>query len=217
MLEQLHLSLIVTTNDSDTPRQRLVKLNHDHLNSQGSKTLFCSSILNELPINYETKSKYDELAYEMEKAAHETIPKRNRPQPGWFKEDEHKLNSLIEKRNSASSLKISGSTRSSSQRLRKIRKLKSAINTAKNKWISDTCYTLNESASSRIGTKKCWDTARVLKNKLNKPERSTGRMMRKEDGTRRKSNEEKAQVFREHFKKLYERVPMYDGSVLELL
>ena len=42
-------------------------------------------------------------------------------------------------------------------------------------------------------------------------------MVRKEAGSRCKSNEENAQVFREHFKKLAERVPMYDKSVLELL
>ena len=101
----------------------------------------------------------------MEKAAHDTISKRNRPQPGWFKGDEHKLKSLIEKRNSALSLKISRPTRSSSQRSGKIRKeLKSAINTAKNKWISRICNKLNESASSEKGTKECWDKVRALKN-----------------------------------------------------
>ena len=41
-------------------------------------------------------------------------------------------------------------------------------------------------------------------------------MMRKEDGTRSKSSEENAQVFKEHFKNLYERVPTSDRSVLEL-
>ena len=58
----------------------------------------------------------------MEKAAHETLPKRNSLQPGWFKQNEVSLKSLIEKRYSALSLKISRPTRSSSQRLRKIRK-----------------------------------------------------------------------------------------------
>ena len=43
----------------------------------------------------------------MEKAAHETLPKRNSLQPGWFKQNEVSLKSLIEKRNSALSLKIS--------------------------------------------------------------------------------------------------------------
>ena len=42
------------------PRQKLAKLNHDYLNSQDSKTLFCQSILNELPTNRETNYKYDE-------------------------------------------------------------------------------------------------------------------------------------------------------------
>ena len=41
--------------------------------------------------------------------------------------------------------------------------------------------------------------------------------MRKEKGTRCKSSEENAQVSEEHFKKLYERIPIYYRSVLELL
>ena len=45
----------------------------------------------------------------------------NRPQPGWFKQNKVNLKSLIEKRNSALLLKISRPTRSSSQRLRKIK------------------------------------------------------------------------------------------------
>ena len=68
-----------------TPRQKYAKLTHDYLNSKDSKTLFCQSILNELPINHETNYKYDELAHTMEKAIHVTLPKRNRPQPVWFK------------------------------------------------------------------------------------------------------------------------------------
>ena len=41
--------------------------------------------------------------------------------------------------------------------------------------------------------------------------------MRKEGVTRCKSSEKNAQVFKEHFKKLYEHVPIYDRSVLALL
>ena len=41
--------------------------------------------------------------------------------------------------------------------------------------------------------------------------------MRKEDGTYCKSSEENAQVFQDHLKKLFECVPVYDRSVLELL
>ena len=154
----------------------------------------------------------------MEKAAHETLPKRNRPQPGWFKQNEVRLKSLTKKRNSALSLKSSRPTRSSSQRLRKIGKeLKSAINKAKNKWITTTCDKLNKYASSRKGTKECWDTVTILKKGLHKPETSNEKMMRKEGSTRCKSSEENAQFFKEHFKKLYEHVSICDRSVLELL
>ena len=47
----------------------------------------------------------------MKKAAHETLPKRNCPQSSCFKQNEVSLKSLIEKRNSDLSLKISGLTR----------------------------------------------------------------------------------------------------------
>ena len=40
-----------------TPRRKLAKLNHNYLNSLDSKTLFCQSILNELPINHEANYK----------------------------------------------------------------------------------------------------------------------------------------------------------------
>ena len=135
-----------------------------------------------------------------------------------FQQKEVSLKSLIEKRNSDLSLKMSGLTRSSSQRLRKIRKeLKSAINTVKNKWITTTSDKLNESASSRKGTKECQDTVRILRNGLLKPKTSNEKMVRNQDGTRCKSNQENAQFFIEHFRKLYERVPIYDRSILELL
>ena len=61
-------------------------------------------LLNELPINHETKSKYDALAYAMEKTAHKTIPNRNRLQPGCLKRMKIVMNKN-EKRNSDLSLK----------------------------------------------------------------------------------------------------------------
>ena len=88
------------------PRQKLAKQNHYYLNSQDAKTLFCQSILNELPINHETSYNYADLAHALEKAAHETLSKLNRQQPQGFKQNEVSLKSLIEKRNSALSLKI---------------------------------------------------------------------------------------------------------------
>ena len=52
---------------------------------------------------------------------------------------------------------------------------------------------------------------------LNMPEKSIEIMLWKEDGRRCKSSEENAQVFRKHFKKLYELVPMYDKIVVKIV
>ena len=41
------------------------------------------------------------------------------------------------------------------------KELKSSINRARNKWISIICNKLNESALSRKGLKKYWDTVSV--------------------------------------------------------
>ena len=91
-----------------TSRQKLAKLNHNYPNIQDSL------ILKKLSINHETNYKYDELGHVIKNAAHETLPKRNCPQSSCFKQNEVSLKSLIEKRNSDLSLKISGLTRSSS-------------------------------------------------------------------------------------------------------
>ena len=42
-------------------------------------------------------------------------------------------------------------------------------------------------------------------------------MMKKSDGSKCVNAEENAEVFREHFQKLYEREPIYDHTVIELL
>ena len=42
-------------------------------------------------------------------------------------------------------------------------------------------------------------------------------MMKKSDGTKCASPEENAEVFREHFNKLYDREPVFDPTVIDLL
>ena len=85
------------------------------------------------------------------------------------------------------------------------------------KWSTTICDKRNRSAFSWKRTKECWNTVRIPKNGLRKSETSNKKMMRKEDVSRCKSREEIVQVFKEHFRKQYERVPIYDRSVLELL
>ena len=121
----------------------------------------------------------------MGKAAHDTLAKRKRPSPGWFKANEDKLLSLIDVRNKALSAKIQRPTRNSIKRLRQARwALKIEIARAKNRWITDICSNINESTASKHGTKQSWDSIKLLQKGLQKPKPPTERMMCKEDGTK---------------------------------
>jgi len=189
-----------------------------YLLDHNPKNQYCQSVLNHFTTNHDPNNNYTKLVGAMTKAEEESIPKLNRPQPGWFKTDETNLTSLIEKRNTAMSLKITRTIRSSVQRLRKAQKeLKTAINRAKSKWITEMCSTLNESAASQRGTKECWDTVTKLKKGLQKPKASAERMMRKDYGSKCTNSAENAEVFQEHFSKLYEHNPVFDETVLNTI
>ena len=90
-----------------------------------------------------------------------------------------------------------------------------AIARAKEKWILQRLDALNSTATSTKGTKICWDTIKSLKNGLKKPNPVKEKMMTKPDGTKCKSSEENADVFRNHFDKLYNREPTFDPEVLD--
>ena len=151
----------------------------------------------------------------MKLAALTTLPKTFRPQPGWFSSNQARLNRLIEERNIAVALKIKRPTRNSAQRLRKARKeLKAEIARSKNNWILNICEDINNPVSA---SKIHWEKVKVLRKGLDKPKISHEKMMKKPDGSKCVNAEENAEVFREHFHKLYEREPTYDPTVIELL
>ena len=158
------------------------------------------------------------LMSSIKKAAHDTLPKRKRPSPGWFKSNEEKLQLLISERNKALSAKIRRPTRRSIKRLREARRsLKIEISRSKNCWISDVCSDINESTASKRGTKSSWDKLKLLQKGLQKPKPTCERMMCKEDGSKYITSKENADVFKRHFEKLYRREPSYDRTVLDLL
>ena len=173
------------------------------------------SKVDELYRESEETDSYSKLERAMELAALTTLPKTTRPQPGWFSSNQVRLNSLIEERNAAVALKIRKPTRSTVQRLRKVRKeLKAEIARSKNNWVLNICRDINNPTPTG---KICWDKVKLLRKGLDKPKISSEKMMKKSDGSKCVSAEENAEVFREHFQKLYEREPMYDPTVIELL
>ena len=66
-------------------------------------------------------------------------------------------------------------------------------------------------------TKICWEKVKILRKGLDKPKPSAIKMMKKHDGSKCVSAEENAEVFRQHFHKLYEREPVFDPTVIDLL
>lgn len=78
------------------------------------------------------------------------------------------------------------------------------------------CNKLNESCASRKCTKVCWDSINQLKS-FTKQKSSAERKITKEDGSKAKTSEENADVFRVHFEKLYNRKPEFDPTIIESL
>ena len=78
-------------------------------------------------------------------------------------------------------------------------------------------FEVNNSTVSQRGTKVSWDKVKLLQKGLHKPKPQSERMMCKEDGTRCVNAQENANVFKNHFKKLYGKVPSYDASVINLI
>ena len=194
------------------PRQKVLCLDHAKLLENDTRERFCQSVSNKLN-NLESPN-YSNLAKAINDSSLELLPKKSKPQPGWFQANESKLSSLIEARNQALDNCFKKRTRSSSKRLQAARQaLKKAVKTAKNQWIDSHCNTLNK----HLGTKSAWDALKSLKKGLTVTKPTATRKMRKSDGTYCINAQENASVFRDHFENLYNRHPYFDPSVLDSL
>ena len=195
------------------PRQKTMILDHSRLVENNIREQFCQSVSNKL--NDIELPSYVNLANAINESSLELLPKKSKPQPGWFQANEKKLSSLIEARNLALDNCFNKKrTRSSSKRLQTARQaLKKAVKTAKNQWIDSHCNTLNKHS----GTKSAWDALNSLKRGLTLTKPTATRKMKKPDGTLCINAQENASVFREHFEKLYDRNPRFDPTVLDSL
>ena len=199
-----------------SPRQRLLHLNYNVLSDKTTSANFCNEVYEKYCTLPEDTPRYSRLAESTQHASLHLLPKQPKPQPGWFQASEDKLLPLIEERNRAMELVFTRRLRSNTMRLKNARKLlKSAVSKAKNDWILSQCHTMND--ISTRGTKEHWDTLGRLRNGLSKAHASAEVSMKKPDGSRCKSAEENAEVFRAHFQTLYGRTPTYDATVLEML
>ena len=162
--------------------------------------------------------KYETLTTAMNTAASSILTQKVHNSPDWFTENEAELTKLIEKRNFAILCKMNRATRRTTDNLRTIRKqLKSAISRAKNNWIKRICDKVNRTDNTRTGTHAYWESIKLLKRGMEKPPPNKQTMMIKQNGDKCNNSEENAEVFRDHFEKLYDRPATFDPSVLDFL
>ena len=196
-----------------SPRQQMLKLDTTVLRDSERSSNFCKLVAEKYEDEDEALDIYTRLSQAMSVAAKENLPMKPKAQPGWFISEEEKLSSLVAERNSAMTAFFNNRTRSYTTRLRAARKkLKSAVATAKNIWIQEKCSKMNEASTLQRGTGQCWKALREIKNGLTKTKPATEKMMMKSDGTLCTTTEENAEVFRVHFKQLFDRMPEFTSD-----
>ena len=212
------IRLVVSFRKTQTPRQIISKLDSSVLINRDISQSFNQQVVHHFNRSPNDTNCHNKLSYAMKKAAKDILPRKPRPQPDWFAANEDRLLKLIDTRNSALKAKINRPTRQSIKNLRVARKnLSSAITIAKDKWITSKINVLNDSDASKKGTKICLDSIKSLKQGLTKPRQVHEKMMTKSDGSKCKSAEENADVFKVHFEQLYDRKPTFDPNALDLL
>ena len=200
-------------------RTRLLRSNFDCLADKVIADTFCKKVVDTYSSQVERgEAKYTRLAKSLTVATLETLPMKEKAQPGWFAAAELQITPLIENRNRAMEALFKRRTRLTHERLRSARQLlKRTVDQAKSTWIARQCADINTAMSRGAGTKRCWDAVSALRNGLSKCRPSTEKAMRKPDGSLCTTPAENAEVFRSHFEQLYGRPPEYDPTVLNLL
>ena len=191
------------------------QLDFSHLKDSSVATNFCNSVEEAI-----TTSQNVPLSTAIKNTAEKVLPKKPKVQPGWFQMHSDTLTPLIQARNNAMSAAFSSSKRlrSNTIKLRLARKkLAKAVHRAKDAWLRQQCNELNDGILNARGTKPAWGAVGKLKSGMAKTRPTNVKNMKRPDKSVCKTPEENAEVFKEHFEKLFSRLPNYDVSVLEML
>ena len=201
---------------SKSTRQQLLKLDTTVLKDSARSSEFCKLVSEKFNADESSSDTYTKLSSAMESAAKSKLPVKPKAQPSWFLADEVRLSKLVQERNLAMSSHFKYRTRSFATRLRAARNnLKKAVNEAKNNWIKDKCKQMND-GSMQKGTRQCWKALNEIKKGLSKTAPAAEKMMTKADGTKCTTAEENAEVFRQHFEKLFDRNPEFSSDFSSL-
>ena len=191
------------------------QLDFSQLKDSSVATNFCNSVEEAI-----TASQNVPLSTAIKNTDEKVLPKKPKVQPGWFQMHSDTLTPLIQARNDAMSAAFSSSKRlrSNTIKLRLARKkLAKAVHRAKDAWLRQQYNELNDGILNVKGTKPAWDAVGKLKSGMAKTRPTNVKNMKRPDKSVCKTPEENAEVFKEHFEKLFSRSPNYDVSVLEML
>ena len=195
-------------------RKRLTCLNYEKLSSEESRRELNEVIVSKYMDGNENTPKYTRLVNAATAATRQNLSPKKKAQPHWFQEASQQLLPLIQARNQAMAAACGRRSRKVTNQLRQARhQVKRAVAKAKNQWLIDQCELVNH--SSRRGTKDCWDTISRIKKGMTKTKPCAERNMKKPDGSIASSPQENAEVFKDHFKKLFSRSPSHENSVTD--
>ena len=203
----IKLRIMKRLKKKSTPRNRLLNLDYTVLNDETVNNNFCEKVKLSAPVTH------TEFIKSVKSACHSLLPIKSKAHPGWFEAQKDTLTPLINTRNEAMQKVLKRRTRQSSEKLKQAcKQLKREVKIAKNKWIDSHCNNIND-----FGTKKAWDSIKILKGSLMKIRPSVQKQMKKTDGSVCQTPKENADVFFNHFKNLFDQEGSYDPTVLDEL
>ena len=152
---------------------------------------------------------YKIIASALHLVTEEVLPKRARAEPLWFSQSVLAFRGLMNLRNNAfDAYHIKPRSKSRHFALQSARgALQCAIRKAKSDWIFKQLGILvNDGICGASGSKAAWAAIKTLKRGLGPSKRPPPARMKLPDGTFASSAEENAEVFAQHFEKLYNSV-----------
>ena len=95
---QCKLRLCGRLKKRSTARQRSMQLDYSGLKCQEIRDAFCRDVVENFNTQPEYQSKYSRLASAVADITHKTLPRKTRPQPGWFNSAQNVISNRIQER-----------------------------------------------------------------------------------------------------------------------
>jgi len=197
--------------------RNLSKLDYSRLHNSPLNESFCDKVKSTLPHDAPSIP-YSSLQNAVTTAALAILPNKASSKNDWYNDSKAVLSTAITRRN----LLLRDHTKNLSHHSKKIlkdaqHKVKSMVKKAKSDWLLKIANQLNLSTSSCGIKASGWRAIKKIKAGICNISSAKQTPLRKPNNTLCSSTDENADVFLNHFKLLYQRIPSYDPSVIALV